>query len=264
MKDDPKKENPGSSPPSSSFPNIESGRWEDAPNSKCHASFGEHGTTATIGTFGQLIQFSDHLNAGTSGMFCADHASTPEPYYVKDRATKLHELLQQPFHCGWATTNVSSPTGTVSSVNEESIYGEKFAHGNPRYGLRFPGLAITPNTQPNLKWLHWRWPCHEYSRGQFRSHSGLGLTIQWMVRNKTVLQRCIFENSGNDDVNLDLEFGKSMVIRDLDHINPHYNFNKETCGNHDIRPGPGGYSWVCIHKFNTEQGIYTSCSNTSV
>ncbi|KAG6354832.1 hypothetical protein INS49_003913 [Diaporthe citri] len=57
------KASPASSPPDTPFTDVECGRWEDAPNSKCHASFGDQGTTATVGAFGQLIQFSDHLDA---------------------------------------------------------------------------------------------------------------------------------------------------------------------------------------------------------
>ncbi|ROW14043.1 hypothetical protein VPNG_04042 [Cytospora leucostoma] len=61
------------------------GIWHEAPNSKCHASFGDQGTTASVGAFGQLLQFSDYLGIGTTGMFSADHKETDEPYFVLDR-----------------------------------------------------------------------------------------------------------------------------------------------------------------------------------
>lgn len=127
--------------------------------------------------------------------------------------------------------------------------------GDLRYGLIFPNLVMMPDMQPRLKWINWRWPCHEYCPGQFASHPELKLTIQWMIRDNILLQRCIFENHGEDDIDIHLEFCKSMVIRDLDHINPEYKFNKKEHADHDVRPGPGGYGWVCVHKIDAEQPV---------
>ena len=75
------------------------------------------------------------------------------------------------------------------------------------------------------------------------------MTIQDMVHNKMVLQRHRLENYGPDDMTIDLDFSKRMKIRDLDHLNPHYEFNEENLDEHyDLRPGPKGYSWTCVHK----------------
>lgn len=236
--------------PVSQSKDVDYASWENAPNSKCHASFGDQGATASVGSFGQLIQFSAHLDAGSSGMFSADHSSVPEPYYVEDRAAKLEKLSQQPFHCG--PTIVDDPFSYISPSSYELMFGDTFPCGNPRYGLKFPNLIMMPDIQPSLKWFHWRWPCYEYSAGQFKSHPGLKLAVQWMIQDKTLLQRCVFENHGSQDIRIDLEFCKYMVIRDLDHLNPHYQFNKDDHGRHEMRPGPGGYSWISVHKFNTE------------
>lgn len=249
-------------PPVSQSEDLDCGSWQEAPNSKCHASFGDQGTTATVGAFGQLIQFSDHLDAGSSGMFCADHAGVPQPYLVEARARKLHELSQQPFHYGPAP-----PDDLVSVFGPseyESIFGDILPCGNPRYGLRFPDLVMKPDIQPKFKWIHWRWPCHEYPFGQFQKHPKLKMTVQWMVRERTLLQRCIFENDGEDDIEVDLEFCKYMVIRDLDHLDPNHQFNKDERGNRGIRPGPGGYGWVYVHKFNTKQHDQALGTNNSV
>lgn len=101
--------------------------------------------------------------------------------------------------------------------------------------------------QPDLKWIFWRWPQHTYSPGSFEfPNRNLKLTIQWMVRDNIVLQQCLIENNGNDDVKVDVRFHKSLCIRDLDHFDRGSKFNK---GNsiHHIRTGPKGVSCVFTH-----------------
>lgn len=219
---------PTSSPPILRFQDVDYGSWESAPNSNCHASFGDLGTTATIGAFGQLLQFSDYLGAGSSGVFSADHAVTDEPSLVVQRAQCLQEISQQPIHF--------DSTGRT----------DRF------YGLSFPNFAMKPDAQPQLKWTHWKWPRHEYSLGDFRNHPNLKLTIQWTIHEKVVLQQCLLENHGDEEVEVDVEFCKSMIIRDLDHFNQDHSFNSEGTRNHVNRPGTKGYSWVCMHRFQDD------------
>lgn len=237
-------------PSLSQYDNVDCGSWQDAPNSNCHASFGDQGTTATVGAFGQLLQLSDFIDAGSSGMFSVDHAGVDEPYQVRGRAYELHARSQQPFHFGGPEPQFATP-----------------------YGLRFPGLVLKHGAQPRLKWTHWRWPRHEYHAECFEGHTNLKLTIQWMVHQKILLQQCLLENEGND-VGLSAEFSTSMIIRDLDHLNGKSKFNKEGKKNHDNGPGPGRYSWVCVHRLpgegqnsidqaaasNSQYGISVVCS----
>lgn len=213
-------------PPISQFDDADCGSWRHAPNPGCHASFGDQMATATVGAFGQLLQFSCFLGAGSSGMFSADHEGIREPYSVCWRASQLEELSQRSFH--------------YDPVDE-------YANVQP-YGLRFAGLILNTDIQPELKWTHWRWPRYEYSPGAFMHHPKLRMTIQWMVHQGTVLQQCLLENEG-DDFELEVAFSKSMMIRDLDHLNPKFKFNEEEIAEHDTRPGPKGYSWICAHKF---------------
>lgn len=228
-------------PPSvSTLEDLDCGSWQNAPNSKCHASFGDRGTTATVGAFGQLLQFSENLGAGSSGMFSVDHIGIPEPFFVTSRANELHGLSQEPFHFGTAKSD-----------------------GQP-YGLRFPGLVLKSDAEPELKWTHWRWPRHEYARGDFEDCSGLKLTIQWMVHEKTVLQQCFLEYDGQESIQVAVEFSKSMMIRDLDYLDTGLNFNEEETKNHYSRPGPEGYSWVCVHKLNTQPATEGSRTDDSV
>lgn len=42
--------------------------WKNAPDSKCYASFDENGTAASVGAYGHLIQMSQYLEAGRSGI----------------------------------------------------------------------------------------------------------------------------------------------------------------------------------------------------
>lgn len=221
---------------------TDSGSRQDGPNSECYASFGDHGTTATVGAFGQLLQFSDYLGAKNSGVFCADHDGTDEPYFVQRRADQLHERLRDPFNFGPAPPS------------------------DPPYGLRFPGLILNSSVQPHLEWTNWRWPCHQYALRSFKDHPNLKLTIQWMVHEKTVLQRCLVQNNG-EDFQLDVEFSKSMKIRDLDHLEPFNRFNDEI--HNEVRPGPRGYSWVCFQRFQgrsvasenaTPYGVSITCA----
>lgn len=161
-------------------------------------------------------------------MFSADHPSVQEPYLVTGRATELEELSQRPFHFGGA-----------------------FSDGE-QYGLKFPKLNLKSDAQPQLKWTHCRWPRHEYSEGDFENLPTLKLTMQWMIRDKVVLQQCILENCGEDSFDVDLAFSTSIHIRDLDHVDDDFDFNEEGSSNHDIGPGPEKFSSVCVHKFNTD------------
>ncbi|KAL1870727.1 hypothetical protein Daus18300_005047 [Diaporthe australafricana] len=206
----------------SPFRDEDVGSWQATPNTTCHASFGDQGATATVGAFGQLLQFSQYLGAGSSGIFSVDHIGVHKPCQVLERQRDIQKLSQQPFHFG--------PTS--------SEY----------YGLRFPDL-LEPDAEPQLQWTYWRWPRHLYSLGAFKYYPNLKLTIQWMVHEKVVLQQCLLENHGKDNISLDARFSKSMVIRDLDHINPESELNETSASEHDSKRGPQGYSWVCMHRF---------------
>lgn len=213
------------SPPISSFDDVNGGSWRDAPNPRCHASFGDQGVTATVGAFGQLLQFSTFLGVGSSGVFSADHISTHEPYEASSRARDLQKLSDEPFHFG------PIPSHDVS------------------YGLKFPDLVLKLNAGPHLTWTHWRWPRYEYSLGDFERHPNLKLTIQWMVHEKTVLQQCTFQNYGNKSVNLEVRFSKSMVIRDLDYHDSQSSFKKKAA-DRDTGIDPQAHGCVCVQTLN--------------
>ncbi|KAF2469785.1 uncharacterized protein BDR25DRAFT_227832, partial [Lindgomyces ingoldianus] len=68
--------------------------WNEPPNPETWASFGDHGVTASVNTYGDMIQFGRYLGAGRSGMFSADHSTTAEPYCVLARARHLQSLCR--------------------------------------------------------------------------------------------------------------------------------------------------------------------------
>lgn len=55
------------------------GIWHDPPNKKRHASFGEGGTTGSANCYGNLMQMSQYLGAGNSGVFAIDQDWTRRP-----------------------------------------------------------------------------------------------------------------------------------------------------------------------------------------
>lgn len=107
------------------------GIWNDAPNKKCHASFGDQGTTASVSCYGDLIQMSQFLGAGHSGVFSIDHEPTSKPYFITGRANDLNDLAKQ-----------SSGRGIRS------------------FGLTLP-TKFLPDQTPEVKWVNWKWPRYE-------------------------------------------------------------------------------------------------------
>ncbi|KAF4812302.1 hypothetical protein CGCSCA5_v009306 [Colletotrichum siamense] len=182
--------------------------WIDAPNQDTHASFGDHGVTATVNACGDLMQFSRYLDAGSSGIFCADHTTTNEPYSVQERAEDLLHLSRDKSR-------------------------QRFT-----YGLRVLGISM--KNCHHLGYVHDRWPRYEVE------DKSLKLTIQWMVREKTVLQQCIITNTGETDVDIPMEFCKGLHIRDMDYLDPMDKFNDDWDGHVPVQ-GPNNYGWVLAH-----------------
>lgn len=158
-------------------------------------------------------------------MFSADHSYAETPYLVQERARNLHYLALEPF--------------------EQSQRQEHF----DVFGLKFRNLDLLDNAPPTLTWLQCRWPRYEYRGRCFKSMENVGLTIQFIVRNRTVFQQCILENQGETDVDLVLAFCKGISISDLDHVTNDYEFNKTTSNYENAGPGPGGLSWVHVNRF---------------
>lgn len=158
-------------------------------------------------------------------MFSASHYYAETPYLVQERARDLHYLALEPF--------------------ERSQRQEHYT----MFGLKFRNLDLLNNDPPRLTWLQYRWPRYEYRGRCFKSMENVGLTIQFIVQNRTVFQQCILENRGETDVDLVLAFCKGISISDLDHVTNDYEFNKTTSNYENAGPGPGGFTWVHVNRF---------------
>lgn len=159
-------------------------------------------------------------------MFSAGHCYTEEPYLVTQRARQLHSLASDTF---------------------EQIQRRPYPN---MFGLKFLNLDLFRDTPPSLKWFQYQWPRYEYPRRCFKDMENVGLTIQFIVRNRTVFQQCILENLGETDVDLVLAFCKGMSIRDLDHVTDDYEYNKTTPDDQNAGLGPGGFGWVHVNRFS--------------
>lgn len=158
-------------------------------------------------------------------MFYAGHCYITESFWITRRVRKLHSLALESFE--HAQRN----------------------RGSNRFGLNLLNLELSDDAPPRLKWFQYQWPCYEYKIGCFKGMEDVGLTIQFIARNRTVFQQCILENRGDTDVDLDLAFCKGLIIRDLDDVTGDYDFNKTTPDQQNAGPGPGGFSWVHVNRF---------------
>lgn len=158
-------------------------------------------------------------------MFSASHYYAERPYLVQERARDLLCLALEPFE---------------NSQRQEN---------STMFGLKFRNLDLLDNALPRLTWLQYRWARYEYKGRCFNSMEDVGLTIQFIVRNRIVYQQCILENRGETDVDLVLAFCKGVSISDLDHVTNDYEFNKTTSNYENAGPGPGGFGWVHVNRF---------------
>lgn len=209
--------------------------WDSAPNSKCYASFGDQGTTASVGAYGHLMQVSQYLEAGRSGMFAMGSRMTDEPLWPVDRAQKLEDMSH-----------------SSSAVFDGMAVGLE---------LKIKGLR-SRKRQPKLRWVNWRWPRFEYTLPKRK----LEITVQWMVRDHTVLQQLIVTNTGNEEMAIPIEFGRDMWIQDLEYMDIRNTFNDKSDverGQYGIA-GPRDYGWVLMHPFDEKMRKATSIPFTTL
>ncbi|KAH8777643.1 hypothetical protein F5883DRAFT_236440 [Diaporthe sp. PMI_573] len=183
-----------------------------------HASFGANGTTASISQYGDVMQITQYLGKGSSGMFCMDHTEVSDPYYVVSRAQELQSL-------------------SLSSSYGAHTFG-MLMDCRPTEGI------------PSVKWLNWKWPRYEWETGDMH------IVFQYMVHEGVVLQQLLFQNRGNEPKRLGRFFlASDLEIRELDYLRrrsePGCNFLVRNV------PGPHGYGRVTIKSLqaeNSQQG----------
>lgn len=202
--------------------------WHSSPNSECHASFGDEGTTASVSCYGHLIQMSRYLGVGKSGMFSMNQRSSEEPYMICERAKELHSL--------------STRKGDILT----------FALGlSPKF---------CPNKPPQVKWVNRRWPRYEYDT----QLPNVKACIQWMVHKGVVLQQFFLENSGDHSVDFQFVLPRDICIYDLNDLHPDYrhrSFNEEE-GFLSV-PGPNGYGLIYVRDMGLPSRESTFNGNVS-
>lgn len=185
------------------------GVWEDAINKDCYASFGDRGTTASASCFGNLIQVSQYLEAGHSGVFTMDSENTDEPFLF-----------------GWRSRTLDALS------NDQDYIGECL-------GLYFP-VEHYPEKPPGVRWVNWRWPRYKWTS---QSNPRMNLISQFLVHDNVVLHQLLLKNtSSNESISgLDFWLNSRWLVRDMDHIDPSYGFNEANWNNHE----PNGYRRMC-------------------
>lgn len=164
------------------------------------------------------MQFGRYLghDVGSSGMFCADHKDTPEPYYVAWRAQALQEK--------WNDTD-------LLNTRQEQAYGTVFD-------------SWEAENRPTLKYVRDRWPRFEYD-----VNDDIKVTIQWMVHDDIVLQQYVLDNREDEKKNVTFSFGEGMWIRDLEYLSSSNSFNSPRRVKNVYRTlkGPRDLAWVRVH-----------------
>lgn len=170
------------------------------------------------------MQISQYLEAGRSGMFALVSRDAEEPRWPISRAQELQEMSH----------NRSATSRGISFGLE----------------LEIPGLR-SRKRQPQLKWVNWRWPRFEYHLPK----SKLKVSVQWMVKDRIVLQQWIVENEGNEDVLVPVQLGRDMWIQDLEYLDYENNYNDRMGPQGQFgSAGPCGYGWVLMHPFDEHMG----------
>ncbi|ROW15591.1 hypothetical protein VPNG_02145 [Cytospora leucostoma] len=189
------------------------GIWHSPPNKACHASFGDQGTTASVSCCGDLLQLSQYLGIGRSGVFSLDHLGAEDPYWISDRASQLHKL-------------------------SKDIDAESF-----RSGLLL-SKSFRPNQALEVKWVNWRWPRYEYRT----PGTNVQVSIQWVVHDGIVSQQILLNNLGDTPADFSYSLKRNVLIRDLDHLVGSYKFNEaDDDESYKSMSGPNGYSHICVH-----------------
>lgn len=179
------------------------------------ASFGDSGTTASVGTYGNILQISKYLGAGRTGFFCVNNAFTMSPWWIGYRAHDLQRLAQNDTRDGIGA-----------------------------FGLK---MNFKENiTAPSLTFVHDRWPRFNITSPEIM------MTLQYFIHEGTLIQQFDVEMKGTpaSGRDFDLYLDASLKIRDLEFVDAEYHFNEDlNCSKcHSKSLGPFGYSVVLGHR----------------
>ncbi|KAK7959935.1 Mg2+ transporter protein CorA-like/Zinc transport protein ZntB [Apiospora aurea] len=206
--------------------------WKDAPNPETWCAFGDEGTTALVGAYGDLIQFGTYTGCGQSGMFTADRRASDEPYWVTSRTKQLQD---------WAEggDNFETHYGLqVYQVSSESTDG--------------PRRILPPSERPELQWVNYRWPRFTASDKIEDNKSTVETTTQWVAHDGLILQQTQLRYSGQESIHLQCRLPSgddALDIRDLDHVDAYYSLYVK----YKQVFGPHRYSWVFVRELDPQE-----------
>ncbi|GKZ27725.1 hypothetical protein AbraIFM66951_006269 [Aspergillus brasiliensis] len=164
--------------------------------------------------WGKYMQISRYLGCGPSSMFSIDHASLPEPFMTSHRKRALTDIQ----------------------------------YGGYGFGL----AVITPIDDWELRtqWLRNRWPRLTSRTEEWE------LEEQWAVRDGIVVVHSRLHNkSRSEPITVQLDVNLNFLITELDFVASDCQFNGDVNDNQRYAEGdgPGGYGFVRVHEFPTDQ-----------
>jgi hypothetical protein len=95
-------------------------------SSATYASFGDKGTTASINSYGAIMQMTQFLGAGTSGFFSVDQIGVEEPYHVMQRAQTLVDKCEYADGLTWGTYTDEGPRKMIQIAESKTPWAMAF------------------------------------------------------------------------------------------------------------------------------------------
>ncbi|EXJ89887.1 hypothetical protein A1O3_02954 [Capronia epimyces CBS 606.96] len=234
--------------------------WDDAPNPKTYASFGDQGVTASVNAYGHLLMFGRYLSVGTSGMFMTDQTNVPQPWYVMWRSLELQDISAEQngknMSYGLRFEDATSDNATSDDATSEDATSDDATSDDATSDDATSDDATSDDAtsddatsddaaafddQLRSSYVHDRWPRYEYTT-EANNH----ITIQWIVHQEAVLQQVVITNFADNNTKVKFSFGDGMHLRDMDHHNyrpfegPDNSADPSTCA------GPNGYGCVYV------------------
>lgn len=199
-----------------------------------YASFGDNGTTASLTSYGDLIQICQSHESSRSGFFCVDLPETPEPFFVQNRVERLMEL------CGRDYEGICA-----------------FSDGQGE------GDIPERSSEVKLEFIHNRWPLFttEYEHVTLRILHVAFQNIIFQQYQWSTIAADIRYPSG-----VDLLLPMNMLIRDLEFTDPSFGFNEDSQNkNYTRHLCDNGYAVILEHAQQSQdktghQGVENSDS----
>ncbi|KAF9874713.1 hypothetical protein CkaCkLH20_07850 [Colletotrichum karsti] len=176
---------------------------------KTYFSFGDEGTTATVGASGRLLRISRHFPGSRTG-FCVDDPGMPAPYRVDDRLKALLDMANNP----------SDKEGIGLSLD--------LLHNGQEF-----------DTETSI--INDRWPTFRRT-----TQNGFEFQLQYVAFHGTVFQKFELkgDSSGNEVSDCEsspvLSIRSDVLIRNLDFVDNENNFNNGSADDESYIDGMRG------------------------